>query len=155
MQSIPPQQNAWYWQKYHTELLESYPKALPSAWLAFDWETAINNYREQVQVFYSYTRIFGQTTPVSLEGIFTDVFILEQPLETIFQTDSNADAHCRLCPRPNPHPRPNYSVYAGAYPHARAAYRELQFASSAKRPLHLRTGAYPHPHPQLQARDPP
>lgn len=77
---ITSQNNAWNWRKYQQPIIVRSPAAMQPAWAAFDWEIAINNYQEQVHALCGYTRIFAQTAPVSLEGIFTEVFILEKLL---------------------------------------------------------------------------
>jgi predicted NACHT family NTPase len=49
----------------------------------FDWQTAQRWYYEKIEKDYGSTRILGKPEPVKLEGIFTDVFLLDKP--TAFQ----------------------------------------------------------------------
>jgi len=48
--------------------------------LSADWQAALIRYRADVRQRYGTTRIFGQHTPVSLDHIFTDVYIHDRPL---------------------------------------------------------------------------
>jgi hypothetical protein len=50
-----------------------------SAWERVDWANSANKYREKLQEIYGTIRILGKPEPVSLEGIFTDVLILDKP----------------------------------------------------------------------------
>lgn len=67
----------WIWEKYKTiELGDS----LTEAWQkTFGWSTASAAYRQRLAALYSTVRILGKSSPVPLEGIFTDVFILDKP----------------------------------------------------------------------------
>lgn len=50
-----------------------------AAWERIDWGASANKYRERIQEIYGTIRILGKPEPVSLEGIFTDVLILDKP----------------------------------------------------------------------------
>jgi len=43
-------------------------------------DNTLEKYRQRIQMLYGYTRVFGQVRPVPLDDIFTDVYILEEPL---------------------------------------------------------------------------
>lgn len=49
----------------------------------FDWHTAQIHYYKKIENDYGFTRIIGKNEPISLEGIFTDVYLLDNP--TAFQ----------------------------------------------------------------------
>jgi hypothetical protein len=48
-------------------------------WTRVDWLVASKKYKENVRKLYGTTRVLGKPEPISLEGIFTDVFILDKP----------------------------------------------------------------------------
>ncbi len=67
----------WIWEKYKTIGLGD---SLTEAWQkTFGWSTASAAYRQRLATLYGTVRILGKSSPVPLEGIFTDVFILDQP----------------------------------------------------------------------------
>lgn len=43
------------------------------------WDAAINRYREWIKGTYGTMRVLGKPEPVLVEGIYTDVYLLEQP----------------------------------------------------------------------------
>lgn len=43
------------------------------------WDAALDRYREWVKRAYGTMRVLGKPEPVSVEGIYTDVYLLEQP----------------------------------------------------------------------------
>lgn len=43
------------------------------------WDTALDRYREWVKYTYGTMRILGKHEPVSVEGIYTDVYMLDKP----------------------------------------------------------------------------
>jgi len=49
-------------------------------WEEFKWDEAAEKYRQKMTALYGTLRILGKPEPVSLEGIFTDVYILKKPL---------------------------------------------------------------------------
>lgn len=52
---------------------------LKSGWQKFDWQTAKGLYFKKIEEDYGRTRILGKPEPISLEGIFTDVYLLDKP----------------------------------------------------------------------------
>lgn len=51
-------------------------------WEQVDWAKAAQNYSEFIKNTYGTMRVLGQPAPVPLEGIFTDVYILDKRLAT-------------------------------------------------------------------------
>jgi hypothetical protein len=49
------------------------------AWDRVDWKLSAAKYQQALEEIYGTIRILGKVEPVSLEGIFTDVVILEKP----------------------------------------------------------------------------
>lgn len=54
-------------------------KALGWGWERAQWAAAQDRYNEQIIKQYGWIRIFGQTTPKPLRGVFTDVHLLDRP----------------------------------------------------------------------------
>lgn len=48
-------------------------------WKAIQWEKAEHDYREKIKNNYGWTRVLGKPDKISLEGIFTDVYIIDKP----------------------------------------------------------------------------
>jgi hypothetical protein len=48
-------------------------------WQTFNWHTAQIHYFKKIEADYGTTRILGNPEPIPLEGIFTDVFLLDMP----------------------------------------------------------------------------
>ncbi|HEY0376415.1 MAG TPA: NACHT domain-containing protein [Pyrinomonadaceae bacterium] len=70
---------AWLWQTYGKSITGKTLGAVRSKWEHFNWGRASEKYRERVKQLYGTMRILGMAEPVSLEGIYTDVFILDKP----------------------------------------------------------------------------
>jgi len=49
------------------------------AWGRVDWRISAGKYRQSLEEMHGSIRILGKAEPVSLEGIFTDVLVLEKP----------------------------------------------------------------------------
>jgi len=49
-------------------------------WEKFTFHQAEQDYREKLAKLYGFTRILGNSEPTPLEGIFTDLYILDKPL---------------------------------------------------------------------------
>jgi hypothetical protein len=82
---------AWAWSKYGDDIIKNLLKkfgskalsktaeATKTAWEKVEWQLAAERYLNKVQKLYGTIRILGKHEPVSLEGIFTDVLILDRP----------------------------------------------------------------------------
>ena len=78
---------AWLWNKYGKDLVNALAdktkgqltSKAKEQWARFEWVQAAEKYRQRMKDLYSTTRMLGKPEPVSLEGIFTDVFLLDRP----------------------------------------------------------------------------
>src|SRR5207249_173279 len=59
-------------------LVTSTKYALSKQWDKFEWRQAERAYRASLIEQYSTVRILGKPDPVKLEGIFTDIYILDK-----------------------------------------------------------------------------
>src|SRR6185503_10868417 len=71
--------SAWLWQNYGKSITGKALGAMRARWDKFNWNQASESYRNRVRQIYGTTHILGVSEPVSLEGIYTDVFILDKP----------------------------------------------------------------------------
>lgn len=56
------------------------PCLVGGLWSAFNFEDAAAKYKRQIEEQYGFLHILGHHKPVPLEGVFTDVYLYEQPL---------------------------------------------------------------------------
>lgn len=82
---------AWAWANYSKDIIKSFAKSLASGagekakeaalagWERVEWATEAKKYGQAVQEMYGRVRVLGMSDPVPLEGIFTDVRILDRP----------------------------------------------------------------------------
>ena len=49
-------------------------------WMDFQWNQASSRYQLHLKKMYGHIRVLGSNEPVSIDNIFTDVYILEKPL---------------------------------------------------------------------------
>ena len=56
------------------------PTIMEEAWQLVNWEMAARRYAEKIKRDYGIMHIFGQTAPVPLEEIFTNVYVLDKPM---------------------------------------------------------------------------
>jgi predicted NACHT family NTPase len=70
---------AWVWDKFGKEIVSQLAGIAKEKWAKFEWNKAAETYRQRMKDLYSTTRMLGKPEPVSLEGIFTDVFLLDRP----------------------------------------------------------------------------
>lgn len=57
-------------------------KAASSVWNQVNWKASASKYNERLRRLYGTTNVLGKTEPIELEGIFTDVYMLDQPTAT-------------------------------------------------------------------------
>lgn len=81
----------WVWANYGDDIIKRVLGAVASGaldkvtagtkagWERVEWKLASRKYREKTQELHGTTRVLGKPDPLSLEGIFTDVFILDTP----------------------------------------------------------------------------
>jgi hypothetical protein len=82
---------AWAWSKYGEDIIKSLlerfgsqgldkaTQATKAAWERVEWQVAAGKYLNKIQKLYGTIRVLGKPEPVFLEGIFTDVLILDRP----------------------------------------------------------------------------
>lgn len=75
---------AWLWESFGKEFIESsYIKAKNAAykqWQKVEWTIAARRYRERIYELHSTMRMLGNPAPVSVEGLFTQVYLHDKPL---------------------------------------------------------------------------
>jgi len=73
---------AWLWDKFGSSMLERLGKTfggdVVKKWERFKWMEAAENYRRRMATNYGTVRILGSPEPTSLEGIFTDLYVLSE-----------------------------------------------------------------------------
>ena len=67
---------AWVWGQYGKTITD---KTLKAAWERLRWEDRALAYGQKMQRLYGTIQILGQPKPVSLEGIYTAVSLLDRP----------------------------------------------------------------------------
>jgi len=70
----------WLKEKAEDKAKEKGVEVAQNRWKAFQWQRAEKEYREKLAKLYGTTRILGNSEPTPLEGIFTDLYILDKPL---------------------------------------------------------------------------
>ncbi|MBN2394432.1 MAG: hypothetical protein JXR84_27105 [Anaerolineae bacterium] len=67
---------AWLWDKYGKTWVDKAAEDFKKKWAEVQWVEAAQKYRARMLELYGTLRVLGKPKPVSLEGVFTDVFIL-------------------------------------------------------------------------------
>jgi len=62
-----------------TELVKLLGKQATEQWEKFGWDKAAAEYGKKMLFLYNTVRVLGKPEPMTLEGLFTDVFILDKP----------------------------------------------------------------------------
>lgn len=70
---------AWAWDKYGQSLTDKAASALKGRWEKFRWSDAADKYRAKIKRLYGTMQIMGMAEPVSLDDIFTEVYLLDKP----------------------------------------------------------------------------
>lgn len=77
----------WLFGKYHSKFVDGLLNFLKESglnssdlakWAKYGWTLAPVRYDNRMRELYSKTPMLGKSTPVSLEGIFTDVYVLSE-----------------------------------------------------------------------------
>ena len=68
----------WLWEKHGKSLANKTWGKVKDKWSMFRWQEAENNYRALLREQHSTTRLLGNPRKISVEGIFTDVFVLDK-----------------------------------------------------------------------------
>jgi hypothetical protein len=71
--------SAWLWEKYGKTITDRTAEAVRSRWQRFRWNEAAERYRAKIIKLYGAMQIMGMSEPVSLENIFTDLYMLDKP----------------------------------------------------------------------------
>jgi hypothetical protein len=74
---------AWLWDKFGKDITDKALDKAKERWQEFKWTDAAQKYRERMKELYSTTRMLGKPDPISLEGIFTDVYLLDRPTASL------------------------------------------------------------------------
>ena len=69
----------WVWDKYGKDIAGTLAGKAKEQWARFEWNASAERYRQRMKDLYSTTRMLGKPEPVSLAGIFTDVYLLDRP----------------------------------------------------------------------------
>jgi len=84
--NFPPElavAGAWLWESFGKDILEgsvsTIKNQLNKQWDKFEWAIASQRYRKRVYELYSTMRMLGIPSPVSVEGIYTDLHFLDKP----------------------------------------------------------------------------
>ena len=84
--NIPPEfvaAGAWLWDSFGKELIESSISTAKNVaakqWQKVEWALAAKRYRHRVYELYSTMRMLGNPVPVSVEGIFTELYLHDKP----------------------------------------------------------------------------
>jgi hypothetical protein len=70
----------WFTEKFEDKAKEKGLEYAGKGWDKVKWHQAGKDYLEKVAKLYGTTRILGNSEPTPLEGIFTDLYILDKPL---------------------------------------------------------------------------
>lgn len=66
-------------EEFAKELVKKGWQIIADQWNEFNWETAEQGYVERMQKIYGTVPILGGHKPMDLEGIFTDLYLLDKP----------------------------------------------------------------------------
>lgn len=69
----------WIWNNFGKDIIKSSGKLLKVSWEKFEIHRAAECYAEDMKRQYGSISIFSMTSPIPLEGIFTQVHILSKP----------------------------------------------------------------------------
>lgn len=69
----------WVWSNYGKHFIDKLGESAKDKWEKFNWDKASEKYRKKVVYLYGTIRVLGNPKPVKLEGVFTDVFVLDKP----------------------------------------------------------------------------
>ena len=69
----------WLAKKIAEPITDELKNAIKEQCEKFHWNKAEDNYRNKLYALYGTLRVLGKNETISLEGIFSDVFILDKP----------------------------------------------------------------------------
>lgn len=76
---MEPRTTAWEWENFGGEWVSKLGEEDKKRWERVRWQEAAERYRQHALADHSTMRVMGMPEPVSLEGIFTDAYILDRP----------------------------------------------------------------------------
>jgi hypothetical protein len=94
MSSLAFTTGAWLWDKYGKAVTDKAAGAAKGRWDKFKWKDAAEAYRAKIKKLYGTMRIIGMAQPVPLDDIFTNAYMLDNPLPSGAST-SNAKTNVR------------------------------------------------------------
>jgi hypothetical protein len=79
--------SVWLWTKISEGFIKSITEKLGGKaaekalekWKEVKWDKIERNYKERVKEIYGWTRVLGKPDKITLDGIFTDVFVIDKP----------------------------------------------------------------------------
>jgi predicted NACHT family NTPase len=93
LESIAAVGVTWLWSKYGKDLADKAKDVLQTKWREFKWPEAQANYCARLRDQYSTTRLLGNPKPITIEDIFTDLYVLDKP--TAYRRFSLAELQAR------------------------------------------------------------
>ncbi|MBM4424187.1 MAG: NACHT domain-containing protein, partial [Chloroflexi bacterium] len=69
----------WLWDNFSKEIKDKVSGQFRKDWDQFRWLEAAKKYHARMKDLYSTMRVLGKPDPVAVEGIYTDVHILDRP----------------------------------------------------------------------------
>ncbi len=68
----------WLWEQFGQGIINKASEKLKKQWKKFTWKDAEQKYRSHLKELHSTTRLLGNPKAIEIEGIFTDVYVLDQ-----------------------------------------------------------------------------
>jgi chromosomal replication initiation ATPase DnaA len=75
---IAAQGLVWLWEQYGKPISDKAVGQFKRRWLQFKWPEAELKYRQRLMEQHTTVRILGNPTPIRVDEIYTDVFVLDQ-----------------------------------------------------------------------------
>jgi predicted NACHT family NTPase len=69
---------AWLWETFGEKIISISSTAIKAQWKKFNWLQAQEKYRSRVHEQLSTVRLLGNSTPIDVESIYTDVEVLDK-----------------------------------------------------------------------------
>lgn len=69
----------WLWEKYGKEFVDEMRGEIRRIWTHYEWSKNFKQYERRLSERYGTIRVLGKAKPMKLEGVFTDVFVLDRP----------------------------------------------------------------------------
>ena len=69
---------SWFGEPVGKEIIDMAKGAIKAEWERFKWPEAEQRYRSRLREIYRYTKLLGNSKQIEIEGIFTDVYILNK-----------------------------------------------------------------------------